>query len=104
LTIYKVLNALWKETHLLKSIPESKVVALAEVLKQVIGTVKILDPRVIEEEIPQIAIQPELTAYNSSYILLAMKHGLTLVSGDNKLMGKAKKLIEAISLDESTTL
>jgi hypothetical protein len=45
LTIYKVLNALWKETHLLKSIPESKVEALAEALKQVIGTMEILDPR-----------------------------------------------------------
>ena len=78
--------------------------ALAEVLKQVIGTMKILDHRGLEEEILRIAIQPELTAYNSSYIVLAMKHGLTLVTGDNKLMGKAKKLIEAISLDELTTL
>jgi len=80
LTIYKVLNALWKETHLLKSIPESKVVALAEVLKQVIGTVKILDHRGLEEEILRIAIQPELTAYDSPYIVLAMKHGLTELS------------------------
>ena len=72
MTIYKVLNALWKETHLLKSIPESKVVALAEVLKQVIGTVKILDPWGIEEEILRIAVQPELSAYNSSYIVLAI--------------------------------
>ncbi|MCC6054451.1 MAG: hypothetical protein LM589_03965, partial [Thermosphaera sp.] len=71
MTIYKVLNALWKETHLLKSIPESKVVALAEVLKQVIGTMEILDHRGLEEGILRIAIQPELTAYDSSYIVLA---------------------------------
>jgi len=55
-------------------------VALAEVLKQVIGTMEILDPRGIEEEILRIAIQPELTAYDSSYIVLAMKHGLTQLS------------------------
>jgi len=79
-------------------------VALAEVLKQVIGTVKILDPRVIDEEILRIAVQPELTAYDSPYIFLAMKHGLTLITGDNKLMVKAKKLVKAISLGESTTL
>ena len=78
--------------------------ALAEVLKQVIGTMEILDPRGIEEEILRIAIQPELTAYDSSYIVLAMKHCLVLVTGDNKLMGKAKKLVKAISLDELTTL
>jgi len=104
LTIYKVLNALWKEMHLLKSIPERKVEALAEALKQVIGTMEILDPRGIEEEILRIAIQPELSAYDSSYIVIAMKHGLTLVTGDNKLRDKAKKLVKAISLDESTTL
>jgi predicted nucleic acid-binding protein len=77
---------------------------LAEVLKQVIGTMKILDHRGIEKEILRLAIQPELTAYDSSYIVLAMKHGLTLVTGDNKLREKAKKLVKAISLDESTTL
>jgi len=79
-------------------------VALAEVLKQVIGIMKILDHRGFEEEILRIAVQPELTAYDSSYIVLAMKHCLTLVTGDNKLMGKAKKLVKAISLDELTTL
>ncbi|MEM0005039.1 MAG: type II toxin-antitoxin system VapC family toxin [Desulfurococcaceae archaeon] len=104
MTIYKVLNALWKKTHLLKSIPESKVEAPAEVLKQVIGTMKILDLRGLEEEILRVAIQPELTAYDSSYIVIAMKHGLTLVTGDNKLREKAENLVKAISLDESTTL
>jgi len=79
-------------------------VALAGVLKQVIGTMEILDHRGIEEEILRIAVQPELTAYDSSYIVLAMKHGLTLVTGDNMLRDKAKKLVRAISLDESTTL
>jgi predicted nucleic acid-binding protein len=42
--------------------------------------------------------------YDSSYIVLAMKHNLTLVMEDNKLREKAKKLVKAISLGESTTL
>jgi predicted nucleic acid-binding protein len=41
---------------------------------------EIIDPRGIEEEILRIAIQPELTAYDSPYIVLAMKHGLTELS------------------------
>jgi len=61
---------------------------------------EILDHRGIEEETLRIAIQPELSAYDSSYIVLAVKHGLTLVTGDNKLREKAKKLVKAISLDE----
>jgi predicted nucleic acid-binding protein len=56
-------------------------VALAEALKRVIGTMQILDLRRLEEEILKIAIQPELTAYDSSYIVLATKHGLTLITG-----------------------
>ena len=65
---------------------------------------KILDPRRLEEEILRVAIQLELTAYDSSYVVLAMKHGLTLVTEDNKLREKAKNLVKAISLDELTTL
>jgi len=76
---------------------------LTEVLKQVIGTMEIPGPRGIEEEIQWLAIQLGSTIYDSSYIVLAMGHNLTLVTGDNKLRDKAKKLVEAISLDELTT-
>jgi predicted nucleic acid-binding protein len=65
---------------------------------------KILDPRGLEEEILRVAIQLELTVYNTSYVVLAMKHGLTLVTEDEKLREKAKKLVKTVSLDELTTL
>ena len=52
----------------------------------------------------RVAIQLEITVYDSSHIVLAMKHGLTLVTEDNKLRDKVKNLIKAISLDELTTL
>ena len=52
----------------------------------------------------KVAIQLEITAYDSSYIVLAMKHDLTLVTNDNKLREKAKNLVKAVSLDELTTL
>jgi hypothetical protein len=42
--IFKTPPSLWKEAHLLKSIPESKIVTLAEVIKQVIGTIKSSTP------------------------------------------------------------
>jgi len=51
---------------------------------------KILDSRDLEEEILQVATQLELTAYDFSYVVLAMKHGLTLVTEDEKLREKAK--------------
>jgi len=42
--IFKTPPSLWKEAHLLKSIPESNIVILAEVIKQVIGTIKSSTP------------------------------------------------------------
>jgi predicted nucleic acid-binding protein len=51
---------------------------------------KILDPRGLEEEILQVAIQLELTAYDFSYVVLAMEIGLILVTEDEKLREKAK--------------
>jgi len=65
---------------------------------------KILDSRDLEEEVLKVAIQLEITAYDPSYIVLAMKHDLTLVTNDNKLREKAKNLVKAVSLDELTTL
>jgi predicted nucleic acid-binding protein len=44
----------------------------------------------LEEEILQVAIQLELTAYDLSYVVLAMKHNLTLVTEDEGLREKAK--------------
>ncbi len=100
LTIYEVLNAIWKETCFLKTIPEDKVIAFAEILKQVTGLMKILDPKGLEEDMLKTAIQRGITAYDASYIVLAMKHGLTLVTEDSKLRAKARGLVETTSLDE----
>jgi predicted nucleic acid-binding protein len=43
LTIYEVLNALWKELHLLRVIPEGRAVEFADVLKRVVSLVVVLD-------------------------------------------------------------
>ena len=58
----------------------------------------------LEGEILRVAIQLELTAYDSSYLVLAVKHGLTLVTEDGKLREKVKKLVKAASLDEVVIL
>ncbi len=100
LTIYEVLNAIWKETRLLKTIPEDKVIAFAEILKQVTDLMKILDPKGLEEDMLRTAIQRGITTYDASYIVLAMKHGLILVTEDSKLRAKARGVVETTSLDE----
>jgi len=60
---------------------------------------KILDSRDLKEEILRVAIQLEITTYDSSYIALAGKHSLTLLTESEKLRVKRKKPVEAVSLE-----
>ncbi|MFZ8782941.1 MAG: type II toxin-antitoxin system VapC family toxin [Desulfurococcaceae archaeon] len=60
---------------------------------------KILSISNLEKEILKMSIELDLTAYDTSYIVLAQRHGLTLVTEDRKLMSKAKKHINVTSLD-----
>jgi len=58
--------------------------------------------RGLEEEILETAIGLGVTAYDSSYIVLATAHGLTLVTEGTKLQSKAVGVVKVASLDEST--
>jgi predicted nucleic acid-binding protein len=60
---------------------------------------KILSVSNLEREILKMSMELDLAAYDASYIVLAQRHGLTLVTEDKKLMNKAKKHINVISLD-----
>jgi len=102
LTIYEVLNALWKEVNLVKSIPRDRAIAFTRVLSQVLGLMRFLDVRGFEEEILETANQLGVTAYNSSYIVLARARGLALVTEDTKLRSKAERVVKVASLDELT--
>ena len=64
---------------------------------------KILSPHPYEDEILSTARELNITAYDASYIVLAEKNGLTLVTEDKKLRTKAEKLIKAVSLIQITS-
>jgi len=99
LTVYEIMNALWKEVRLLKSISIEKLLQLVDVVTDVVKYMKILSVSNLEREVLKMSIELDLTAYDTSYIVLAQRHGLTLVTEDKKLMNKAKKHINVISLD-----
>lgn len=100
LTIYEVLNGLWKEAYLVKSISSQEATSLVQLFKSAIEFMKILDPRGLEDEIFKIAYRLGLTIYDASYIVLADKNKLVLITEDLKLREKAGKLIEVHSLEE----
>ena len=100
LTIYEVLNGLWKEASLVKSISAEKAVALARVFGRVLRHMSILSPHGIEEEILRTALEHGVTVYDASYIVLARKNDLILVTEDKKLRNKAAEIITVKSLKE----
>jgi len=99
LTIYEVLNALWKEVHLLNKLSPKEASSLVEDFTNLLQEMIILDPKGLEQDILRIAISKRITVYDASYIALAMKQGLTLITEDKKLFQAASDLIKVLSLD-----
>jgi len=100
LTIYEVINALWKEVILTKTIQAEEAIKLCETLNKILNTMKTLSPLPYEKEILHTSIKLKITAYDASYIVLAKKNNLTLVTEDELLRRKAKEYVKTLSLEE----
>ncbi len=98
LTIYEIINALWKEVCLTKSISINDAYNIVSIFSNTIDFMKLLSPHSHEYEILTIAKELEVTAYDASYIVLAKKHKLSLVTEDEELKAKANNLVKTISL------
>jgi predicted nucleic acid-binding protein len=102
LTIYETLNALRKEVRLLKTIPEDRVLEFAETLERLFDFMKILDVRGLERGALEVAMKLGVTVYDSSYIVLAGRYELTLVTENPKLKAKARGVVKCVSVDDLT--
>jgi predicted nucleic acid-binding protein len=100
LTIYEVLNALWKETYDLRKMSIKEAESLLDVFIQLLSYLKVLDLRGLESEVFKISIETGLNVYDASYLALAHREKLTLVTEDVKLRNVASTMIQAVSLDE----
>jgi len=100
LTIYEVLNALWKETYVLRKMSIKEAESLLDVFIQLLSYLKVLDLGGLESEVFKISVETGLTVYDASYLALARREKLTLVTEDVKLRNVASTMIRAVSLDE----
>lgn len=100
LTIYEVLNTLWKEAYILRRMSRKEAESLLDVFVRLLSYLKILDLRGLESEVFKIAVENGLTAYDASYLTLARREKLTLVTEDVKLRNVASTMIRVVSLDE----
>jgi predicted nucleic acid-binding protein len=103
LTLYEIMNALWKEECLAKAIPVDKALQLMDIVTQIAKHMKILDISGLEVETLDTAIKLGLTAYDVSYIALAKKHNLVLVTEDVELKIKAQQLVKTLSIGETSS-
>jgi len=102
LTIYEVINALWKEASLINSISLEEASKIIKIFIEAIDFINILNPHPYEDEILKTASELGITAYDASYVFLAKKNGLSLVTEDEKLRRKAEGLVKVISLSQTT--
>ncbi len=100
LTVYEVVNAIWKEVSLVGSLSLKEANELLEIFLEVIEHMTILEPRSYELKILSIALETGLTTYDASYVVLAREKGLKLVTEDSKLRERAGELVETSSLDQ----
>ena len=100
LTIYEVLNALWKETYVLRKMSKKEAESLLDVFIQLLSYLKVLDLSGLESEVFKISVETGLTVYDASYLALARREKLTLVTEDVKLRSVASTMIQTMSLDE----
>lgn len=100
LTVYEVLNALWKEAYVLRKMSKNEAGNLLDVFIRLLDHLKMLDSRGLESEVFRMAVETGLTVYDASYLALARKEKLTLVTEDVKLRNIASAMMSAVSLDE----
>ena len=100
LTVYEVLNALWKENTLLHIASSNEVLKLTKIFLKLLDEMNLLDLSDCIEDTVRIALSERLTVYDASYIALSKKHGLTLVTEDKKLAKAAKRYVNAINFED----
>ena len=100
LTLYELCNALWKESHLLGRLTGEEVVRLVEVVGDIVGNMVVVGVRGSEVEVVEMALSTGLSAYDASYIVLAGKGDLTLVTEDERLRREASKHVPVASVSQ----
>lgn len=101
LAVYESINALWKEV-LTKNLEREEALQIISILSNTLEFMNILNPQKLEEEIFKEAEARRTSAYDASYVLLARKHGLILVTEDKDLRKKALETVETLSLNEAS--
>jgi predicted nucleic acid-binding protein len=96
---------LWKESSVLKKIGSREAENLVDVFAQLLRYLNTIDVSGVEGRVFRTAMETGLTVYDASYLVLAQRGGLTLVTEDAKLRkngGRNGKSSELHKVDSNT--
>jgi predicted nucleic acid-binding protein len=95
LAIYEIGNAIWKQVYQRKKLSMEEGIKALDVLHEVLENLEKLE--VSEpEEVLKMAVNEGLTFYDASYLHLAVKNDLTLVTDDEMLYRIAEKYVRVL--------
>ncbi len=100
LALYESLNAIWKECHLLKKMEEEIAKEFVEILKGIFEVISIRSMRGGEIKVLELAFKEGITAYDASYLALAMEEKRALVTDDKRLRKVASKYVKTLSTSD----
>jgi len=100
LAYYESLNAVWKEYSILKKIDRETALKYVEVLSTVFQAIETTSILGYEPEVFELALRENLTVYDASYLHIAIREKLILVTDDSKLKQHVVNYVKALSTAE----
>lgn len=101
LTYYEVGNAIWKDLELTGSLSEEDLLKLTAAIEMTLSNLERVHCTEMElSGILETARRERLTFYDSSYVHVAKKNNITLVTEDRKLARVAKKYVKTLTVDD----
>lgn len=97
LAYYESLNAVWKEYKLSRRIDGETAVEYVRVLAMVFRALEKEGIEGYEMDVFKLASEEGLTIYDASYLSLAIRRRLTLVTDDGELRDKASKYVKVVN-------
>jgi len=94
LTYYEIGNIVWKWVKIRKTVKEEEAIDLFNNIIRLLEKASVYTVKEIEDKVLKVAIELDLTYYDSAYLVVAKENNLTLLTCDKKLYEAAKRLIK----------
>ena len=95
---YEIGNVLWKKVVLEKIYSLEEVLFLADFLQRILNKMNLLTPNI--KEVLEIAVKLKINFYDASYLALAKKLKMPLITEDKLLKEKSKRIVKVYSFKE----